>query len=112
MPWPAIPLSDLQTRKRLQTIFVISYEVSEMPLSVIIDPRGAVLQSHATPLFLKYGAAAYPFTTNTIDFLESEDNIARMEPPSWKNSLSLLNMIISLTTKETRYQFVILIIRW
>ncbi|XP_074381130.1 putative nucleoredoxin 2 [Apium graveolens] len=75
--WPAIPLSDIKSRKLLQTKFGISDHSSH---SIIIDQRGVVLQCDATDLFCRYGAAGYPFTQERIEFLESEDNVARVQP--------------------------------
>lgn len=75
--WPAIPLPDIKSRTRLQRIFGIS---DCSPHSFIINQRGVVLQCDATPLFCRYGAAGYPFTNERIEFLESEDNLAKMQP--------------------------------
>ncbi|XP_074375712.1 putative nucleoredoxin 1 [Apium graveolens] len=74
MPWPAIPFFDLESRKRLETIFGNSS-------SAIIDPRGVVLQCEADPLFLRYGADAYPFTNERIQSIDFEDNLVLMQQP-------------------------------
>ncbi|XP_017225251.1 probable nucleoredoxin 1 [Daucus carota subsp. sativus] len=88
MPWPAIPLSDRKTRKRLETFFAISGDVRTSPRSIIIDPTGVVLHCDATPLFLRYGAAAFPFTSDRIQFLDSEDDVIKKQPPSVKELLA------------------------
>ncbi|KAL6550438.1 hypothetical protein OROMI_020926 [Orobanche minor] len=90
MPWPAIPLSDVKSRQRLERIFGISSSFEEiyLPPSFTIDPRGVVLQCHSTPLFIKYGAASYPFTNERIEFLDSEDNALQMQPVSIQNLLA------------------------
>ncbi|KAL6584693.1 hypothetical protein OROMI_003982 [Orobanche minor] len=75
-PCPAIPLSDQKSRKRLENLLPIRSPAD----SFIIDPRGVVLQSDATDLLLRYGAAGYPFTNERIQFLDSEDNLVRMLP--------------------------------
>lgn len=89
MPWPAIPLSDFKSREHLQTIFgVSSPQNPSSPPSFIIDPRGVVLQSRSSHLFARYGAAGFPFTRERIEFLDSEDNVARMQPVSIQKLLA------------------------
>ena len=88
MPWPAIPLSDRKTCKRLETFFAISGDVHTSPRSIIIDPTGVVLHCDPTPLFLRYGAAAFPFTSDRIQFLDSEDDVIKKQPPSVKELLA------------------------
>ncbi|KAL6568131.1 hypothetical protein OROHE_003815 [Orobanche hederae] len=83
-PCPAIPLSDKKSRKRLESLLPICPPAD----SFIIDPRGVVLQSDATDLLLRYGAAGYPFTNERIQFLDSEDNLVRMLPFSVKKYLA------------------------
>ncbi|KAL8096971.1 putative nucleoredoxin 1 isoform X1 [Apium graveolens] len=87
-PCPAIPLSDQTSIRRLERMFGIRDARHIGPLSFIIDPSGVVLQSHATPLLISYGAAAYPFTNERIKFLESEDSLLRTQPRSVEKLLS------------------------
>lgn len=82
MACTAIPFPDLKSRNRLEKIFGVSSGVDLLPRSfviVVIDPKGLVLQSNATHLFSRYGAAGYPFTDERIQCLDSEDNVARMQ---------------------------------
>ncbi|XP_074363261.1 putative nucleoredoxin 1 [Apium graveolens] len=85
MPWPAIPFSDLECRKCLENLF---NNYHRMPCSVIIDPTGFVLQYDADPLFLRYGAAAYPFTNERIQSINSEDNLLMQQPLSIQKLLA------------------------
>lgn len=96
-PCPAIPLSDRKSINRLERIFCVGDDCIPLdetlgvpfgPISFIIDPRGVVLQSYATPLLLRYGAAGYPFTNERIQFLDSEDNFVRMQPFSVEKYLA------------------------
>lgn len=87
-PCPAIPMSDQKSIRRLERIFGFDKTKYICPTSFIIDPTGVVLQSHATPLFLSYGAAAYPFTNERIKFLESEDSLLQTQPLSVEKLLS------------------------
>lgn len=80
MAWPAIPFSDLKSRKHLERIFGISNPVDLMPRSFIIDPRGVVLQCGGNSLFFRYGPAGYPFTSERIDLLDYEDYLVKVEP--------------------------------
>ncbi|KAL8156325.1 hypothetical protein AgCh_001427 [Apium graveolens] len=79
MACTAIPFPDLKSRNRLEKIFGVSSGVDLLPPSFVIDPKGLVLQSNATYLFSRYGAAGYPFTDGSIQCLDSEDNVARMQ---------------------------------
>lgn len=88
MPCPAIPCSDQKSIHRLERMFGIHNTKQYGPKSFIIDPTGVVLQSHATPLLLSYGAAAYPFTNERIQFLDSEDSLFRTQPLSVEKLLS------------------------
>ncbi|KAL6561381.1 hypothetical protein OROMI_016982 [Orobanche minor] len=90
-PCPAIPLSDRKSIKRLERIFGFGSERFQVPVGpkvFIIDPTGVVLQSYATPLLLRYGAAGFPFTNERIQFLDSEDNLIRRQPFSVEKYLA------------------------
>ncbi|KAL6566489.1 hypothetical protein OROGR_002104 [Orobanche gracilis] len=90
-PCPAIPLSDRKSIKRLERIFGFGSERFQVPVgpkAFIIDPTGVVLQSYATPLLLRYGAAGFPFTNERIQFLDSEDNLIRRQPFSVEKYLA------------------------
>lgn len=77
MPWTAIPFSDLKSRKRIEKMFGIisNTRVEISPVSFVIDPRGVVLQDHATHVFSNYGSAGYPFSRERLECLDYEDNV-------------------------------------
>lgn len=73
MPWLAIPFSDLDTRKRLKDLF----KVRGIPNLVIIDENGHVSTEKGTRIVTEYGAVAYPFTPEKINFLKEEEEAAK-----------------------------------
>ncbi|KAL6549243.1 hypothetical protein OROHE_009088 [Orobanche hederae] len=71
LPFPAFMMSDKESR--VAGLFFRDSYIENMPISFIIDPQ----------------AAGYPFTNERIDFLDSEDNLARNHhPPSVERLLA------------------------
>lgn len=90
MPWTAIPFSDFKSRKLLETRFPLSGFLSfDTSTSVVIDPTGKVLRSHANNVFESYGARAYPFTDERMKCILSENDEARKHPSITKLLASL-----------------------
>ncbi|KAL8103445.1 hypothetical protein AgCh_027866 [Apium graveolens] len=76
MPWTAIPFSDTESRNYLEKKLrlPVSCSVGErQTFSVVIDPKGIVLQTCAYIYFLWCGAQAYPFSDERIDRIGYED---------------------------------------
>lgn len=86
MPWPAIPFFDIKPPEYFTTNFRFPSDwlrtIYGHTLSVVIDPTGVVLQYGADHLFSCYGAEAYPFSDQRIDFLISQDKAALKNHPS------------------------------
>ena len=88
MPWTAIPISDITSRKMLQVSFGVSRRgYIHRSRFVIVDPTGMVLQCDALRLFIDYGALGYPFSDERIKFLREED-YATAKQPSLKKLLA------------------------
>ncbi|MQM23027.1 hypothetical protein Taro_056088, partial [Colocasia esculenta] len=67
MPWPAIPYSDLQSKKSLTEMF----QIEGIPSLVILNQRGETIHLDAVDLVYKYGDQAFPFTSERIAELEA-----------------------------------------
>ncbi|KAL1821908.1 hypothetical protein ACET3Z_016777 [Daucus carota] len=83
MPWTAVPFSDIVSQKSLERRlrFPFSRFVYDVyTVSVVLDPSGLVLQCQADDFFLWYGARAYPFTLERIDYLMSADKEMSKHP--------------------------------
>lgn len=69
MPWPAIPYSDLQSKKSLTQTF----QIEGIPSLVILNPQGGIIQMDAVDLVYKYGDKAFPFSPERIAELEAAE---------------------------------------
>ncbi|CAA0831075.1 Probable nucleoredoxin 1 [Striga hermonthica] len=67
MPWPAIPFSDMGTKRALSRKF----DVESIPCLVILEPDGDKDSTivDGVDLIYQYGAQAYPFTKDRLDEL-------------------------------------------
>ncbi|KAL6500809.1 hypothetical protein OROGR_027317 [Orobanche gracilis] len=72
LPWNAIPLSDVKSKRRLKKIFRRGRV--RMGTFVVINSAGVIMHWEAIDIFCRYGAAGYPFTRKKIDELKSEDD--------------------------------------
>ncbi|KAL6541947.1 hypothetical protein OROGR_011433 [Orobanche gracilis] len=79
MPWTAIPLSDVTSRKQLTQRFGLP-EVLYVNYSLVFDSTGKLLQHGDLSLFHKYGALGYPFSDERINYLKSEDDRISKQP--------------------------------
>lgn len=79
MPWPAIPLSDITSRKYLQRKFCFRENVSGSN-AFVIDSTGMVLRKNAHWCFDYYGAVGYPFSFDRLNLLHSEYKAIAMQP--------------------------------
>ncbi|XP_074374805.1 putative nucleoredoxin 1-1 [Apium graveolens] len=84
MPWPAIPFFDIKPPEYFTTNFRFRshWLGTTYPFSVVIDPTGVVLRYGAGTAFCDYGAEAYPFSDQAIDFVKSQDKAALKNHPS------------------------------
>lgn len=87
MPWPAIPYFDLQARRHVEHRLAGSGRY--LPTSIILDPRGKVLElgCGVECLFYAYGAEGFPFTSNRIQDIKCQDEEA-LEKPSLNTLLA------------------------
>ncbi|MQM19549.1 hypothetical protein Taro_052556 [Colocasia esculenta] len=71
MPWLAIPFSELESKKALSNKF----QIEGMPALVLLQAKdGEVLvEEDGVELIYKYGAGAFPFTRERIDWLGKEE---------------------------------------
>lgn len=72
MPWLAIPFSDSAAIKGLKDLF----KVRGIPTLVILDGTGKVLSDRGVRFIREYGAEAYPFTPEKMNFLKEEEEEA------------------------------------
>ncbi|KAL6583613.1 hypothetical protein OROMI_002902 [Orobanche minor] len=79
MPWTAIPLSDITSRKQLKQRFGLP-EVLYVNYSFVIDSTGKLLQHGDLSVFHRYGAPGYPFSDERINYLKSEDDRVARQP--------------------------------
>ncbi|XP_071724623.1 probable nucleoredoxin 2 [Rutidosis leptorrhynchoides] len=84
MPWLAIPFSDLETKKALDRKF----HVEGIPCLVILQPGNSKEEvvHNGVELVYKYGAHAFPFTTERLDELLMEEK----QKHASQNIISLL----------------------
>lgn len=75
MPWLAIPFSDSETRKHLNSLF----KVRGIPYLVILDGSGEVLSDHGVKIIKDYGSECYPFTPERVMILREEEEAAKKE---------------------------------
>lgn len=75
MPWLAIPISDSETRDKLEEIF----NVQGIPQLVVLDENGKVLTDEGVEIIRDYEAAGYPFTPERIKELKDQEAITRKE---------------------------------
>ncbi|KAL6512427.1 hypothetical protein OROHE_020039 [Orobanche hederae] len=78
-PWTAIPFTDKTSINRLRRRFGIDRK-SDIPLTVVIDSTGMVLQTYGACLFNNYGGLGYPFSNEKIEFLKLQDKIVAKNP--------------------------------
>uniref|UniRef100_A0A1D1YRC0 protein-disulfide reductase n=1 Tax=Anthurium amnicola TaxID=1678845 RepID=A0A1D1YRC0_9ARAE len=69
MPWPAIPFSDLLSKKNLTHKF----QIEGIPSLVILNPQGETMHMDAVDLVYKYGDQAFPFTPERLAELEAAE---------------------------------------
>ncbi|KAL6557070.1 hypothetical protein OROHE_006946 [Orobanche hederae] len=82
MPWLVLPFDDTDCNKRLQRIFKYPQErggLEPNPRMVIIGPRGEFIEPLGGNILLKYGVAAFPFTTSSTVNLELE-TVKKLKP--------------------------------
>lgn len=75
MPWLAIPLSDSETKNRLDELF----EVNGIPSLVILNGNGEVLSDDGVSIITQYGAEGHPYTPERIKELKDEEERAKKE---------------------------------
>ncbi|KAL6583617.1 hypothetical protein OROMI_002906 [Orobanche minor] len=102
IPWTAVPLSDITSRKQLKQRFGIPEVVYRICwISFVNDSTGKVLQCGDLSIFHRYGALGYPFSDERINYLRSEDDRAGRQP-SWEALLASTEVMISFQIKGTR----------
>lgn len=76
MSWLAIPYSNKKSRRRLERQF--GFFNHTLPLSILLDPTGLVLSINAASYFLSFGAEGFPFTSERIlDIYSQEEELAK-----------------------------------
>ncbi|XP_059316510.1 probable nucleoredoxin 1 [Lycium ferocissimum] len=73
MPWLAVPFSDAEARKNLKQLF----KVRAIPHLVILDGTGNVLGNEGVKFIKYFGAEAYPFTSERVNYLRLEEEKAK-----------------------------------
>nr|GME16327.1 probable nucleoredoxin 2 [Ipomoea batatas]GME20132.1 probable nucleoredoxin 2 [Ipomoea batatas] len=71
MPWPAIPFSDLETRKELNR----SFGIEGIPALILIQPNNkhdAVVHNGVEVIY-RHGMEAFPFTKERLEELHKEE---------------------------------------
>lgn len=73
MPWTAIPISDVTSRKNLTNLFGLhSVDKLSNPIGIVVDPTGMILQTHCGHIIDMYGSPGYPFSDERLAVLDSE----------------------------------------
>ncbi|KAJ8459044.1 hypothetical protein OPV22_031970 [Ensete ventricosum] len=69
MPWPAVPFSDLISKRSLSHKF----QIEGIPALIILEPGGGLIQTEGVEILCRYGLQAFPFTSERIAELEAEE---------------------------------------
>ncbi|RWW66628.1 hypothetical protein BHE74_00025994 [Ensete ventricosum] len=69
MPWPAVPFSDLNSKRSLSHKF----QIEGIPALIILEPGGGLIQTEGVEILCRYGLQAFPFTSERIAELEAEE---------------------------------------
>ncbi|CAN6485071.1 unnamed protein product [Victoria cruziana] len=83
MPWPAVPFSDLESRKTLSGKF----QIEGIPSLILLDTEMKTAQTEGVELVYKYGIDAFPFTAKRLECLRKDDE----EKKSRQNIVSLMS---------------------
>eukprot|EP00246_Nothoceros_aenigmaticus_P016997 TRINITY_DN800_c0_g1_i1.p1 TRINITY_DN800_c0_g1~~TRINITY_DN800_c0_g1_i1.p1 ORF type:complete len:608 (+),score=153.44 TRINITY_DN800_c0_g1_i1:128-1951(+) len=73
MPWLAVPFSDQQAKKQLNSLF----EVEGIPTLVTLDSHGKTVQTDTVSLIRKHDVDAYPFTPERAEELRAAEEAKR-----------------------------------
>ncbi|CAL9778687.1 unnamed protein product [Musa acuminata subsp. burmannicoides] len=69
MPWPAVPFSDINSKRSLSHKF----QIEGIPALIILKPGGGLIQTEGVEILYRYGLQAFPFTSERITELEAEE---------------------------------------
>ncbi|KAL3636344.1 hypothetical protein CASFOL_020891 [Castilleja foliolosa] len=69
MPWLAVPFSDSETIKQLNSLF----SVKGIPSLVFLDEDGKLSTAMGVPIIMEHGAEGYPFTSEQIKKLKEQE---------------------------------------
>ena len=69
MPWPAVPFSDINSKRSLSHKF----QIEGIPALIILKPGGGLIQTEGVEILYRYGLQAFPFTSERIAELEAEE---------------------------------------
>lgn len=85
MPWLSIPFADSETQKNLKLLF----QLTGIPRLVVLDANGKVSTDEGVNLVKKFGAHAYPFTSD-----RKKQLLAEKEKEA-KNNQTITSLLVS-----------------
>ncbi|XP_010923905.1 probable nucleoredoxin 2 [Elaeis guineensis] len=88
MPWPAIPFSDLQSRRSLTQRF----QIEGIPSLIIINSKGELIRTDGVELINRYECRAFPFTSEKMAELEADEEA--------KHASQTLEKLLSLNGRD------------
>ncbi|OAY74088.1 putative nucleoredoxin 2 [Ananas comosus] len=88
MPWLAVPFTDLRSRRYLTQRF----QIEGIPSLVVLGPNGELVSADGVELVCRYGARAFPFTSERIAELVEEERL--------KHSSQTLEMLLSIEGRD------------
>lgn len=105
MPWPAIPFSDLQSRRNLTQRF----QIEGIPSLIILNSEGELIRTNGVEVVDRYEWLAFPFTSERIAELEADEKAKHASQTlekllSWNGRDCLISHMQQVKVSQLRFE--------